>query len=177
MVKHVANGSLLCVLALGMVAAAQAQTATTAPATTAAPTASLAGSLGIFAYPAKDQTPEQVQRDDSECYQWASQQTGQNPIAAANQQVQQQPESQRGGQVVGGAAAGAAAGVIIGDTGESAARGAAVNARMTRLRSRLSNRPRPPRISSIGHSAPACRAAVIPSTSTAMHRGRRRGGR
>lgn len=89
----------------------------------------LASGMGLTVTPAKEQSKEQWQKDDAACYQWASQQTGLDPVAAAGQQVQQPPaQQQRGGQAAKGAAAGAVAGVVIGDNRESAARGAAIGA-------------------------------------------------
>ncbi|HVI76354.1 MAG TPA: glycine zipper family protein [Anaeromyxobacteraceae bacterium] len=83
-------------------------------------------------YPAKGQTAETQTKDKGECYTWASQQSGYDPVAAANQQAQQGQtgtgSSQSGGAVRGaakGAAAGAAIGAIAGDPGTGAAAGAA----------------------------------------------------
>lgn len=76
-----------------------------------------------IAYPAKGQSPQQQSRDDGECYGWAKQKTGIDPMAPA------QP-SQPGGERIRGAArgavGGAAIGAIAGDTGKGAGVGAVV---------------------------------------------------
>lgn len=87
---------------------------------------SMGSSLGLYVYPAQEQSQEQVGQDDYDCYTWAKQQTGQDPVAAAMAQSEQAPEQQKGGHAAKGAVAGAAAGAIIGDTGDAAKKGAAV---------------------------------------------------
>ena len=89
---------------------------------------SMASSLGVVAYPPEGATAEQISADETHCYNWAVNNTGIDPVALANQQINQEPERRRGGQVAGGAAAGAAAGVLIGDNRQSAATGAAIGA-------------------------------------------------
>jgi hypothetical protein len=88
-------------------------------------------SSGPIYYPSKGQSQEQQTKDKSECYAWATQQTGYDPVAAAQAQQanQGQQGQQKGGGAVGGAAKGAAAGAAIGaiagDAGTGAAAGAA----------------------------------------------------
>ncbi len=103
-------------------AAAQAGKTGAAPAPAAAPS-------GPVIYPAKGQTPEQQQKDKTECYAWATQQTGYDPVAEVQAQAQGQaaPAQPQGGAVKGaakGAAAGAAIGAVAGDAGKGAAVGA-----------------------------------------------------
>lgn len=75
----------------------------------------------VYAYPAKDQSAEQVSRDQTECQAWAQQQTGSAPLG----------DTAKGagiGAVIGalaGAAAGAAIGAATGNPGTGAAIGAA----------------------------------------------------
>jgi len=92
--------------------------------------ASLSSSLGLAPYPAKGQTPDQQNRDEGECYAWAKQQTGINPMAPASAPAQQSGTSSGGGERVRGAArgaaTGAAVGAIAGDAGKGAATGAVV---------------------------------------------------
>jgi hypothetical protein len=81
-------------------------------------------------YPAKGQSPAQLQRDQGECQAWAKQTTGIDPVAVA-QAPTPQPQ---GGPAVGGgerlkgaavgAAGGAAIGAIAGDAGKGAGAGA-----------------------------------------------------
>ncbi|MDD5759495.1 MAG: YMGG-like glycine zipper-containing protein [Desulfobulbaceae bacterium] len=77
-------------------------------------------------YPSKGQTPEQMEKDKYECYSWAKQQTGFDPMKA---QPQAPPPSQGPtGEVVRGAAKGALAGVAIGAIAGDAGKGAAIGA-------------------------------------------------
>ena len=89
---------------------------------------SISSSLGVIVYPAKDQTAQQQNKDEGECYSWAKQQTGIDPIAVANTPTQQSGAAVGGGERVSGAARGAlgglAIGAITGDEGEGAAVGA-----------------------------------------------------
>jgi len=91
--------------------------------------ASLSSSLGLAPYPTKGQTPDQQNKDEGECYAWAKQQTGIDPMAAASAPPQQSGKSGGGERVRGaarGAAGGAAIGAIAGDAGKGAAAGAVV---------------------------------------------------
>ena len=83
-------------------------------------------------YPNKGQSQEQQEKDKYECYTWAKQQTGfdpmQTPTATAPPPAQQAPQ---GGVVRGGARGalvGVTAGAIAGDAGKGAAIGAASGA-------------------------------------------------
>jgi hypothetical protein len=87
------------------------------------------GTGPTFIYPSRGQSPQQEQSDKGQCYAWASQQTGFNPL---NPQISGGPPPQaglpqggllRGG--AGGAAMGAIGGAIAGNAGEGAAIGAA----------------------------------------------------
>lgn len=81
-----------------------------------------------FVYPAKGQSPEKMATDKAACQAWATQQTGFDPMRAAEAQSAPAQPSQRGGMLRGGArgaAAGAAIGGIAGNAGEGAEIGAA----------------------------------------------------
>ena len=65
-------------------------------------------------------------KDESECYHWAKEQTGFDPMSSSQTQVQQASTSTGG--VARGALAGAATGAIIGDRSKYAKRRAAVGA-------------------------------------------------
>lgn len=90
----------------------------------------------LFVYPKNDQTAEQQQKDQGECYVWAKNQTGfdpQNPPTVQTSSVDTSPD----GSVVRGAARGALLGEIIDDdAGKGAAAGAAVGAMRRRDRTR-----------------------------------------
>jgi Glycine-zipper domain len=103
-------------------------------------TSSLSSSLGVYVFPAKNQTPQQQNTDEAACFSWAEGQTGINPMAdqsstaqSEQQQKPQQPASKstKGSGAkgaAGGAAGGAAIGAIAGNAGEGAAIGATAGA-------------------------------------------------
>ena len=88
----------------------------------------------FFIYPRDGQSPEQQQRDENECMNWARDQTGFDPLAtprATRPPPQQTAGSTAGGAgrgALGGAAAGAAIGALTGDTRRGAGIGAASGA-------------------------------------------------
>jgi hypothetical protein len=83
-----------------------------------------------FVYPAKGQSPQQQQKDEGECHQWAVGKTGFDPTKppAQTAAVPQSPTTATGttpGAGVRGAARGAVVGEIVGgDAGAGAAAGA-----------------------------------------------------
>lgn len=82
-------------------------------------------------YPAKGQTPEQIEQDKYACYQWAKNETGVDPMAMAQQSPPSTPQSttsSAGRGALRGAAGGAIVGAIAGDAGKGAAIGAGVGA-------------------------------------------------
>jgi len=107
---------------------------------------SISSHLGLHAFPAKDQTPEQQQADEFACYRWAKQDSGFDPLAALESSqsaktaapatstsptVSAQAAGLRG--ATRGAAAGAAVGAIAGDAGQGAGIGAASGALRGRM--------------------------------------------
>jgi len=99
---------------------------------------SLAGTLGIYVFPAKGQSATQQSEDEATCYKWAVSNTGVDPFAAQQQQAANAQQGQAAqediaaaGQGAGarGAVGGAAAGALIGgladgDAGKGALWGA-----------------------------------------------------
>lgn len=80
----------------------------------------------LIIYPAKGQSQEQMEKDKFDCYSWAKQQTGVDPMVASA--ASQQPAGSQGSTMRGaarGAAVGAGIGAIAGDAGKGAAVGAA----------------------------------------------------
>ncbi len=128
---------LLVLLALCTPAALFAQdkpsAAQAAPAAAAAK--SPAEALGVFVYPKNQQTSAQQQKDESECYGWAREQTGFDPSAPADSTSKQAAATPKGGAVKG-AARGAAAGTAIGAINDDAGQGAAVGATAGAIRGR-----------------------------------------
>ena len=84
----------------------------------------VAGSAGAqgYVYPAKGQSPQQQQKDQSDCHGWAMQQSGVNPGTMAA------PPSGPSGHMVRGAGRGAAIGAVGGAIGGNAGKGAAIGA-------------------------------------------------
>ena len=79
----------------------------------------------LFVYPAKGQSAEQTEKDKYECYQWAKQNTGVDPMQGATQQQ----KSDTSGDVAKGVVGGALSGLVIGNiAGGSGSKGAAAGA-------------------------------------------------
>lgn len=95
-------------------------------------------------YPAKEQSNEQMEKDKGECYVWAQQQSGFDPMNPPTTTAQQAQTGSTGRGVVGGAGRGAAlgaiGGAIAGDAGKGAAIGAATGGAFGGMRSRSSRR-------------------------------------
>lgn len=101
-----------------------------AAAQTPATGKSLATSLGVAVFPAKNQTAEKQSQDEQECFNWSKTQTGFDPKNPSATVQAAPPPEQQGGQRLRGAARGAAAGAVIGeiaddDAGQGAEIGAA----------------------------------------------------
>jgi hypothetical protein len=93
----------------------------------------IAGSVTLaqqpLIYPSKGQSADQQNKDQGECYTWAKQQTGVDPVAVAQASSSQPAPAGPQGERVRGAAGGAAAGAIIGGVAnDDAGKGAAVGA-------------------------------------------------
>lgn len=81
----------------------------------------------LYVYPTKGQKQQQQKNDEFECYKWAVEQSGIDPLNLPKVEVAPQQTGPTGGAVVGaakGAAAGVAIGAIAGDAGKGAAIGA-----------------------------------------------------
>lgn len=77
-------------------------------------------------YPAKGQTAEQKQVDDTQCLAWAKQETGVDPAAVA---AAPPPPTGPQGERLRGAVRGAAAGAVVGEiANDDASKGAGVGA-------------------------------------------------
>jgi len=84
-------------------------------------------SMKLYVYPSKGQSKQQQKEDEFECYKWAVDQSGIDPLNLPKVEAPVQ-SGPTGGAVKGaakGAAAGAAIGAIAGDAGKGAAIGAA----------------------------------------------------
>jgi len=94
----------------------------------------------VFIYPNKGQSQKQQDKDKYECYGWAKQQTGFDPMAQPTATAPPPPQGAPVGGVVRGAGRGAlgglAIGAIAGDAGKGAAIGAASGALIGGMRRR-----------------------------------------
>ena len=81
----------------------------------------------LFIYPNKGQTQQQ-EKDKYECYTWAKQQTGFDPMAQPTATAPPPAQEAKQGGVVKGAARGALVGVAVGAIAGDAGKGAAIGA-------------------------------------------------
>jgi hypothetical protein len=99
----------------------------------------------VIVFPAKGQSANQMEKDKFDCYQWAKQQTGFDPMQS-QQAVQAPPPQSQGPQgervrgAARGAAVGAATGAIAGDAEKGAAAGAVGGAMVGGMRKRQQRR-------------------------------------
>ncbi len=96
--------------------------------------------VGVYVFPASNQTPGQQEKDEAECYSWAVKQSGYDPINPTTVQAKQVDQGPDGSAVrgsAGGAAVGAAIGAISGDAGKGAAIGAISGAVLGHRRGRI----------------------------------------
>ena len=104
-------------------------TTTTVTTTTTEPKTSIAKGLGLYIFPTKNQDQKTQDADEMECYKWAIEQSGYDPLNPTQVQAEKVNTAPNGSAIkgaAGGAAAGAAIGAIGGDAGEGAAIGAVV---------------------------------------------------
>lgn len=97
----------------------------------------------MMVYPAKGQSQDQQQQDEYQCYHWAKDKTGFDPMQVP--QASSPPPEQKGGAGGGllkGAAAGAVVGAIAGDTAQGAAIGGALGGITGGARRRQSDKER-----------------------------------
>ena len=127
MKRAIILGSILVLIAVASVVTVGAQSKT------------LASTMNIYVFPAKGQAADQQSQDEAECYNWAVQNTGNDPFDLSKksesdkqqaEQAKQQAEQVGKGAGASGAVKGAAAGALIGeiasdDPGKGAAYGAA----------------------------------------------------
>jgi uncharacterized protein YcfJ len=100
----------------------------------------------LVIFPAKGQTPEQMEKDKHDCYTWAKKETGFDPMQAqpTAQAPAAQPQGPQG-ERIRGAARGAAVGAVAGgiandDAGKGAAAGAAAGTMVGGMKTRQNRR-------------------------------------
>ena len=87
----------------------------------------ISSGLKLYVFPSKNQTKQKQKEDEFECYKWAMEQSGIDPLNLPKVQAPPAETGPTGGAVVGaakGAAVGVAIGAIAGDAGKGAAIGA-----------------------------------------------------
>ena len=90
--------------------------------------AMIAGTLQaseLFVYPAKGQSAEQQDKDKFECYNWAKNDSGFDPMAPPKATEPAPTTQTKSGGTRRGLVGGAALGAIVGDSSKAARRGAA----------------------------------------------------
>ena len=118
---------------------AQDSTAQQAATPAAVQTTSISQGLGLYVFPANNQTKEQLDADELECFKWAKAQTNYDPLNPTAVEVKQ-ADTSLDGSAVGGAARGAAAGAAIGAIAGDAGKGAAIGAVAGGVRGRRSKK-------------------------------------
>lgn len=97
----------------------------------------LAATVGVYVFPTTGQDAAQQSKDESECYNWATQNTGTDPFQLSQNAQQQQQQAAQNveatkqateGAGAKGAVKGAAAGALIGAVAGDAGKGAAIGA-------------------------------------------------
>jgi hypothetical protein len=107
-----------------------AQTVPTIPDTSKMTYNQISKGLKLYVFPAKGQSQNTQKKDEFDCYMWAIEQSGIDPLNLPKVEAPVQ-SGPTGGAVKGaakGAAAGAAIGAIAGDAGKGAAIGATAGA-------------------------------------------------
>lgn len=126
--REVLGGFVGLLLLAGAPVLAQAPAPSSSKAAEQPAAGSLSSSLGLAVYPSKGQSASKQQKDETECYSWAQQQSGVNPLQAVAAGNAPAPAPAPGGGAVSGAAkgavGGAAVGIITGHPGRAAAAGA-----------------------------------------------------
>ncbi len=103
--------------------------------------ASLASSVGLYVYPAENQSSDQIAQDDYQCYAWAKEQTGFDPVSASEPAPVEAQAPGADGSAMRGALRGAARGAIIGEIADDdASKGAEVGAALGMMRGRSHSR-------------------------------------
>ena len=92
-----------------------------------------------YAYPAKGQSAEQQKKDEAECGQWATQNTGIDPSKPKQAAAAPAPATTPTGTTPGAGARGAARGAVVGGIVGDAGAGAAAGAMAGRAQSRRQN--------------------------------------
>lgn len=129
LVKFCCGSIVLAILVLlSQNALAQVPTTQLLPDTAKMTYNQISQSCKLYVFPSKGQSQQQQKKDEFECYKWAMEQSGVDPLNLPKVEAAPAQTGPTGGAIKGaakGAAAGAAIGAIAGDAGKGAAIGAA----------------------------------------------------
>ncbi|HEU5167296.1 MAG TPA: glycine zipper domain-containing protein [Chitinophagaceae bacterium] len=117
---------LLVILGFGQITFSQQQVVSL-PDTSKMTYNQISSGMNKYVFPSKGQSQQKQKEDEFECYKWAVQQSGIDPLNLPKVEVKQ-TETGPDGSAVRGAARGAAAGAAIGAIGGDAGEGAAIGA-------------------------------------------------
>ena len=84
-----------------------------------------AGSQDVFIYPQKGQSAEQQSKDEYECYQWARENSGFDPMAAPTTGSPRPQTQEKSHGILKGAGVGAVGGALLGSSSKTTRRAAA----------------------------------------------------
>jgi hypothetical protein len=118
---------ILLVIILGFSETILAQAPPALPDTSKMTYNQISSGLKLYVFPAKGQSKQQQKADEFECYKWAMEQSGIDPLNLPKVAAPPAETGPTGGAIKGGAkgaAAGVAIGAIAGDAGKGAAIGA-----------------------------------------------------
>lgn len=82
----------------------------------------------LYVYPTKGQSDEQQEKDEFNCYTWARDESGFDPMVAPQASRPQPQSDSKEPSVAKSAVGGAALGVLVGDSSDAALKGAAAGA-------------------------------------------------
>ena len=98
---------------------------------------SLAGSVGLFVYPPDDKTADERGQDDYQCFAWAKDETGFDPMNEREPEQVVSDGAPAAGSGAQGALRGAARGALLGEViDDDAGKGAAIGAALGGMRAR-----------------------------------------
>lgn len=101
----------------------------------------LASSVGLFVYPAEAQTKEKQEQDDYQCFSWAKDETGHDPMTDRKAETVAAKKPGMNGSGVKGALRGAARGAILGEVfDDDAGKGAEIGGTLGVMQGRKKSR-------------------------------------
>lgn len=99
-----------------------------------------AGSQDVFIYPQKGQSAEQQNKDEYECYQWARENSGFDPMAAPATSSPRPRTQEKSHGALKGAGVGVVGGALLGSSSKTTRRAAAAGGLIGGVRQSSANR-------------------------------------